>query len=208
MTGADGGDATVAMSINSTTVTGTNTEFLTGEHNLKVGDTITINGAGSSTSGVTGFEGYDETALVTTVQAINSDTELVVNDAAAQAVSGAKISMVNLSTTADKPTTFRFDAPVYIKEGIEYCVVLFTPCESYFAWISRMGEQEVGGTRMVSKQPHLGVLFKSQNNHTWSAYQMEDMKFTIFRAQFTTNTEGTLTLTNDALPVKTLELTQ
>ena len=30
------------MSANSTTVTGTNTDFLTGKHNLRVGDTITI----------------------------------------------------------------------------------------------------------------------------------------------------------------------
>ena len=67
-----------------------------------------------------------------------------------------------------------------------------------------MGEQDIGGTRMISKQPHLGVLFKSQNNHTWTSYQFEDMKFTIFRAQFDTSTNGVLTLTNDVLPTKTL----
>ena len=31
-----------------------------------------------------------------------------------------------------------------------------------------MGELDVGGSRMVSEQPYLGVLFKSQNNSTWT----------------------------------------
>ena len=67
-----------------------------------------------------------------------------------------------------------------------------------------MGELDIGGTRMISKQPHLGVLFKSQNNTTWNAYQYEDLKFTIYRASFETGTNGVLTLTNDVVPSQTL----
>ena len=118
--------------------------------------------------------------------------------------SGKKISNVNLSADASVPTTFRFDSPVYIKDGVETSMVLFTQCESYFAWISRMGEIDIGGTRMVSKQPHLGVLFKSQNNTTWNSYQYEDLKFTLYRAEFNTGSTGTLTLTNGIVPLKTL----
>ena len=37
-------------------------------------------------------------------------------------------------------------------------------------WISQLGELDVGaGNRLVSRQPSLGVLFKSQNNRTWNA---------------------------------------
>ena len=44
-------------------------------------------------------------------------------------------------------------------------------------WISQLGEVDVGGTsRLVSRQPTLGVLFKSQNNRTWNSVQAEDMK--------------------------------
>jgi hypothetical protein len=50
----------------------------------------------------------------------------------------------------------------------------------------------------------LGVLFKSQNNTTWTAYDFEDLKFTLYRADFDLNATGTLTLTNDDLPVKSL----
>ena len=196
---------TVSMSSGGTTVTGTNTDFLTGTHNLKVGDTITIADAGNSVSGVTtDTKNYDADALVAKVTAIASDTSLTVDTAAARAASGKKISNINLSSTANVPTTFRFDAPIYIKDEVEYCIVLFTPCESYFAWISRMGELDIGGTRMISKQPHLGVLFKSQNNTTWNSYQYEDMKFTIHRASFVAGSSGKLTLNNDVVPNQTL----
>ena len=68
-----------------------------------------------------------------------------------------------------------------------------------------MGERDVGGSRMVSEQPYLGVLFKSQNNSTWTAYDFEDLKFTLYRASFTTGVNGQLTLVNDTVPVASLE---
>ena len=41
-----------------------------------------------------------------------------------------------------------------------------------------MGESDVGGTnRLISGQPHLGSLFKSQNNRTWDAVQSQDKNF-------------------------------
>ena len=50
----------------------------------------------------------------------------------------------------------------------------------------------------------LNVLFKSQNGMTWSAEQNEDMKFKLRRAEFS-NVTGTVTLTNDTLPTRTLK---
>jgi hypothetical protein len=67
---------------------------------------------------------------------------------------------------------------------------------NYKMWISELGQTDIGGSRTVSEQPHLGVLFKSQNNSTWNAVQSQDMKFTLYRADFTTGS-GILTLTND-----------
>ena len=198
-------EGTVAITGNQKIVTGTNTKFITGNGNLKVGDTITINSAGSSISGVsTDIGNYDTTALVTTITAINSDTELEIADAATSTQSGVNISNVNISDTANVPTTFRLDEPVYLKEEEEFSMVLFTPCERYYAWISRMGELDRGGSRMVSKQPHLGVLFKSQNNTTWTPSDYEDLKFTLYRASFDTSKTGSLTLVNDVVPTQTL----
>ena len=209
---------TVAMTVGSTTVTGTNTDFITGTHNIKVGDFITINGAGIQTSGVAvQTSTYDTAALVAKITSIDSDTSLTVDTAATNAVSGAKISNVNISDDASIPTTFRFDAPVILKDSnIEQCIVLLTPCETYFAWTSRLGEQDTLdqvrdgvtesklGIRNISAQPHLGVLFKSQNNTTWSNYDNEDLKFTIYRAKFVAGATGKLTLTNDVVPSQKL----
>ena len=104
---------------------------------------------------------------------------------------------INLdSTTGATPTTFTFDSPVFLQSGTEYCVVLMTTSIDYRVWIAQMGEEDVGGSqRVVSKQPHLGVLFKSQNNTTWNAIQMQDLKFTLNRANFTSTT-ATLPLQN------------
>ena len=104
---------------------------------------------------------------------------------------------VNVSDTAATATTFTFPSPVYLKQA-EYCVVVMTSSLHYRLWISEMGQVDVGGgNRLVSRQPYLGVLFKSQNNSTWNAIQAEDMKFTLYKANFTTTSTGTLSLTND-----------
>jgi len=106
-------------------------------------------------------------------------------------------SDINLSDTAATATTFTFDSPIYLKEGIEYCVVVLTDSLFYRLWISEMGQLDVSGSsRLVSEQPHLGVLFKSQNNTTWNAIQSEDLKFTLYRANFSP-TSGSIALTND-----------
>ena len=48
-------------------------------------------------------------------------------------------------------------------------------------------------------------MFKSQNSSTWTAEQNEDVKFNINRAKFTTDTDGTVYLVNDEVPVLTLD---
>ena len=69
--------------------------------------------------------------------------------------------------------------------------------------VARLGDTVLNSDRTVSAQPAVGVLFKSANNRTWSADQMEDLKFTLKKAAFTTGT-ATLTLANATLPSKTL----
>ena len=117
------------------------------------------------------------------------------------------------ANTASSSTTFTFDSPVYLQEGFEYCVVVMTNSLDYKLWITQMGEQDVSGTnRLISSQPHLGSLFKSQNNRVWNAIQSQDMKFTMYKAKFTEPTvrssgddlvviptKGTVTLRNNII---------
>ena len=114
-------------------------------------------------------------------------------------------SAINTSTDAATATKFTFDAPVYLQEGVEYCIVLYSDSTDYTVYISRLGETVIGSDRTVSKQPQTGVLFKSANYRTWTPEQMEDLKFTLRKAVFDTSASGTLTLANKTLPVKTLE---
>ena len=111
---------------------------------------------------------------------------------------------VNTSTDGSTATTFTFDSPVYLHEGVEYCLVLYTDSQDYTAYVSRLGDTVIGSDRTVSNQPAVGVLFKSANNRTWNAEQMEDLKFNMKKAVFTTSSSGTLTLANSTLPTKTL----
>ena len=107
-------------------------------------------------------------------------------------------SGVQISEDASLPTLFTFPAPIYLQQDVEYCFVIMANTQDYLIWLSHMGDVEVGGTRTISEQPYAGVLFKSQNASTWSAAQMEDLKFSINRASFST-TPGVVTLQNTAL---------
>ncbi|MEC7713294.1 MAG: DUF4815 domain-containing protein, partial [Candidatus Thermoplasmatota archaeon] len=95
--------------------------------------------------------------------------------------SPSEISVSNSSTVA---TTFKFDAPIYVEGGTEYAIVLLSESTKYSAFVSRVGESDLITGEFVSQQPFLGSLFKSQNGSTWEPSQWEDLKFTLYRADF------------------------
>jgi hypothetical protein len=77
-----------------------------------------------------------------------------------------------------------FKAPVYLEGGKEYCICLASNSTKYSVYISRIGENDLLTQTFISNQPYLGSLFKSQNASTWEASQWEDLKFTLYRADF------------------------
>ena len=111
---------------------------------------------------------------------------------------------VNVSEDASVATTVTFDSPVYLNGKREYALVFLSDSTEYRLWISRMGEADVtstaqeAGTILVTSQPILGSLFKSQNASTWDPSQYEDMKFKLYRADFTR--EGSVQFFNPKLP--------
>ena len=54
----------------------------------------------------------------------------------------------------------------------------------YRVFISRVGENDLISQVFVSNQPYLGSLYKSQNGSVWEPSQWEDLKFTLYRADF------------------------
>lgn len=109
-------------------------------------------------------------------------------------------SAVTTSLNGTTATTFTFKSPVYVKNATEYCIVLLTNSIKYTVWISELGEKDLVSKAIIDKQPYAGVLFKSQNASTWTAEQMQDMKFKIHRAKFTTGKFGRVEFENAILP--------
>lgn len=104
-------------------------------------------------------------------------------------------SNINVSDDASVSTTFTFPAPVFLEGGNDYALVVLSNSNEYNVWISRMTEVDVSTSNkpeaekiIVSQQPSLGSLFKSQNGAIWEPSQLEDLKFNLYRAEFTSQT--------------------
>lgn len=98
-------------------------------------------------------------------------------------------SQVSVSDTAANATTFVFDAPVFVKAGYEYAVVILPDGNNpdYLTYVAEIGGQDFLNPNVsVTQDWGIGTLFMSHNNSTWSALQNEDLKFTLYRANFTT----------------------
>jgi hypothetical protein len=91
---------------------------------------------------------------------------------------------IQVSSDGSIATPIRFKAPVYLEGGTEYCVALASVSTKYRVFLSRVGETDLLTQAFISNQPYLGSLFKSQNASTWEASQWEDLKFTLYRADF------------------------
>ena len=113
-------------------------------------------------------------------------------------------SQINPSSDDSVKTTFTFPSPVFLQNGSEYAFCVISNTDEYTMYTARLGQTTLDATRLISQQPYLGSMFKSQNASTWTADQNEDVKFKINRASFTTNTDGVVYLVNDELPTKTL----
>ena len=98
---------------------------------------------------------------------------------------------VNTSSDASVATHFAFKSPVYLEGNREYAIVLLSNSSNYSVWTSRLGEVDIKSKSgasssqiLVSTQPILGSLFKSQNAANWQASIFEDLTFKLYRADF------------------------
>ena len=112
---------------------------------------------------------------------------------------------VNTSTDGSSATTFTFESPVYLDDGVEYCFVVYTNSSEYECFVSRMGEKDLATGQTIAEQPYAGSLFKSQNNSTWTAEQTDDLKFHLKRCAFDTTKIPLVSFDNAALPTQSLQ---
>ena len=104
---------------------------------------------------------------------------------------------INTSDDASVVTTFTFPSPVYVANNTEYAICAIASSDEFNIFTAKMGQTTIDGARLISQQPYLGSMFKSQNSSTWTAEQNEDVKFNIKRAKYTTDTVGKIYLVND-----------
>ena len=103
---------------------------------------------------------------------------------------------VNANASSPVATNVPFQAPIHLLPG-EYSIVLLTDSLEYITHISTIGEDRLDGTGIVTEQPTLGSLFKSQNARTFTPQQESDLCFRLKHAQFTKDTNLSLTLTSN-----------
>ena len=96
---------------------------------------------------------------------------------------------VNTSNDASEVTTFTFDSPIYLQYGLEYAMVTESNSSEYRQWLSEVGKNDVNTGEYISKNPFLGVSFKSQNASTWTPDQMKDFKMRVREATFQSSGE-------------------
>lgn len=131
-------------------------------------------------------------------------------------VPGSKVALrakdVLLSNNSSVATKFKMNYPIYLDPETEYCFVLSSDSAYYTVWVSQLGQNDILTGRRISDQPYLGSVFKSQNSTTWTADQMQDVKFRMNICEFDISKSANIefqntktdriTLSNNAIQTK------
>jgi hypothetical protein len=107
---------------------------------------------------------------------------------------------INVSDDASAATTFEFDSPVYLKDDVEYAILIKVDEPGCRVFFSEVGQTNLTDNRLVSANPLTGTLFLSQNGSSWTPHQFRDLKFTLYRAKFNTAVVGTPKFVNSTVP--------
>lgn len=105
-------------------------------------------------------------------------------------------SQILTSNDSSVPTNIKFSSPIYLEPRTEYALVLLSPTSDlYNVWVGTMGQKTVNTQNLpnsenvvVTKQYVGGSLFKSQNGTIWTPNQYQDLKFKLYKANFTSST--------------------
>ena len=108
-------------------------------------------------------------------------------------------------TESTTPTHFAFDYPVYLENDSEYALVVETDSTDYELWASSLGATDLATSTVITTQPSLGSLYKSQNTDTWTEDLDQDLKFKLYRAEFDNSRPCELLLKNVSLGYELLE---
>lgn len=93
---------------------------------------------------------------------------------------------IKTSSDGSAETIVRFDQPVYCTANEQYCVCILSDSNEYSMYVAELGAKDITTGIYVTSQPYsAGVLFSSSNALTWTAHQSMDLKFNIYKAEYT-----------------------
>lgn len=98
-------------------------------------------------------------------------------------------SEVNVSQDGSVVTNVKFDNPLRLNIEKEYAFVVLPDAldPNYLVFTSKVGGTDLNSGVSVTQDWGDGVLFTSTNGKAWHSYQDEDVKFTVRRLEFSTN---------------------
>ena len=109
-------------------------------------------------------------------------SEVVIND------NGVASYTVTTSSTDNQqfPTNFKFEAPVFLNNGVEYAFVIRPDGgdPDYWVYTAELGDVDLLTNKQMFSQPVLGTAFYGATDKQWTALQSEYIKFKLNRAKF------------------------
>jgi hypothetical protein len=84
-------------------------------------------------------------------------------------------------------TNFKFESPLYLYPETEYAFIVIAQSYEYELYTSTLGKPDLITGIGIKEQPYIGSMFKSQNLRTWTAEQMSDIAFNIYKYEFSTD---------------------
>lgn len=114
---------------------------------------------------------------------------------AEQIVTGSNIKV---SANGSVPTRVTFPNLVKCEANTQYCIVVLTDSAKISLSVANLGEKDlITGKYVISNPYSTGVLFSSSNASTWTAHQDKDLKFNLYRANY--SPKGTIVFNNVSL---------
>src|SRR6056300_1459631 len=112
-----------------------------------------------------------------------------------------RVDEINTSTTSATATNFKFQAPVYLRDGETYAVVAKVDEPGCQLYVSELGQTDLITTNVIAKQPLTGALYASQNTQEFVQSPLLDMKFRLNQCTFDISQTASVPL--KALPPET-----
>jgi hypothetical protein len=113
---------------------------------------------------------------------------------------------ISISDNGEVATHVVFPSPIYLSPGKQYAIVVIADTsDKYYLWTAVMKEKTVNTASLpaadqvrYTQQFSLGRLYKSQNGAEWTPSDDQDLKFKLYKAEFTSDT-GTAFFYNPTL---------